>query len=244
MRLTLAKLLLGPLLILQGRHVRATALRLPEAAGERSRDGGVLRLLIVGDSSAAGVGAAHQDEALAGCLARALATRLGDPVGWQLIATSGHRSNQALAALQAADVGAADVLITSLGVNDVVDQVPPQEALAALDAIDAHAREHAGVRLSVHCAAPPMQSFPLLPQPLRWFFGRQAARFNAALAAQTRGQALRRVVHLPEAMQRNAAALMAADGFHPGPRGYALWAEALADQIVAALPQVANRSTT
>jgi len=45
-------------------------------------------------------------------------------------------------------------------------------------------------------------------------------------------------------MQRNAAALMAADGFHPGPRGYALWADALADQIVAALPQVANHSTT
>ena len=244
MRLTLAKLLLGPLLLWQGRRVRATALRLPEAAGERSREGGALRLLIVGDSSAAGVGAAHQDEALAGCLARLLSTRLGQPVGWQLVATSGHRSVQALAALQAANVGAADVLITALGVNDVVDQIAPSEALTALDAIDDLARARAGVFLSLHCAAPPMQAFPLLPQPLRWFFGRQAARFNAALAAQLRGHALRRVVHLPEAMQRDAAALMAADGFHPGPRGYALWAEALADQIVAALPQVANHSTT
>jgi len=244
MRLTLAKVLLGPLLIWQGRRVRATALRLPEAAGERSQGGGALRLLIVGDSSAAGVGAAHQDEALAGCLARALATRLGQPVGWQLVATSGHRSAQALAALQAADVAAADVLVTSLGVNDVVDQVPSGDALAALDAIDALARERAGVRLSLHCAAPPMQRFPLLPQPLRWFFGWQAARFNAALVAQTQGQARRHVVHLPEAMQRDAAALMAIDGFHPGPRGYALWAEALADRIVAALPQFANRSTT
>jgi len=244
MRLTLAKLLLGPLLLWEGRRVRATALRLPEAAGGRSREGGVLRLLIVGDSSAAGVGAAHQDEALAGCLARALAARLGQPVGWQLVATSGHRSVQALAALQSAGLVQADVLITSLGVNDVVDQIPPRDALAALDAIDAHAREHAGVRLSLHCAAPPMQSFPLLPQPLRWFFGRQAARFNAALAAQTRGQAMRRVVHLPEAMQRDAAALMAADGFHPGPRGYALWAETLAEHIVAALPLVAKHSAT
>ncbi|WP_457422860.1 SGNH/GDSL hydrolase family protein [Roseateles sp. P5_E7] len=244
MQLTLAKVLLGPLLLWQGRRVRVTALRLPEAAGGRSRDGGALRLLIVGDSSAAGVGAAHQDEALAGRLAQALSTRLGQPVGWQLIATSGHRSVQALAALQAAELAPADVLITSLGVNDVVDQVLPREALIALDAIEAHARERAGVRISVHCAAPPMQSFPLLPQPLRWFFGQQAARFNAALAAQVHGQAWRRVVHLPEAMQRDAAALMAADGFHPGPRGYALWAEALVERIVAALPQVANRSTT
>jgi lysophospholipase L1-like esterase len=244
MQLTLAKWLLGPVLLWQGARVRATALRLPEAAGERALPGGALRLLIVGDSSAAGVGAGHQDEALAGCLARALATQLGQPVGWQLVATSGHRSAQALAALRAADIAAADVLITALGVNDVVDQVAPREALAALHAIDALARERAGVRLSLHCAAPPMQAFPLLPQPLRWFFGRQAARFNAALAAEVHGQAARRVVQLPEAMQRNAAALMAIDGFHPGPRGYALWAEALAAQIVAALPQLAIHSTS
>lgn len=244
MQLTLAKWLLGPVLLWQGARVRATALRLPEAAGERSQPGGALRLLIVGDSSAAGVGASHQDEALAGCLARVLAARIARPVGWQLVATSGHRSAQALAALQAAELAAADVLVTALGVNDVVDQVAPHEALAALDAIDALARERAGVRLSLHCGAPPMQRFPLLPQPLRWFFGRQAARFNAALMRRVHGQHGRRVVHLPEAMQRDAAALMAADGFHPGPRGYALWAEALAAEIVAALPQPAIHSRT
>lgn len=216
--------------------MRATALRLPEAAGPRSGEGSALRLLIVGDSSAAGVGAPHQNEALAGRLAQALATRLGQPVGWQLIATSGHRSEQALAAFAAADVARADVLVTALGVNDVVDQIAPARALAALDRIHALAVERAGVRLSVHCAAPPMQQFPLLPQPLRWFFGRQAARFNAALAAAVAGQPARSVLQLPEAMQRNAAALMAADGFHPGPPGYALWAEALADRIEAALP--------
>lgn len=231
----IAKILLGPVLLWQGRRVRATALRLPEAAGPRAVEGDGLRLLIVGDSSAAGVGARHQDEALAGRLARALSTRLGQPVGWQLIATSGHRSAQALTALQAAEVAPADVLVTALGVNDVVDQVRPAEALAALHQLHALAVERAGVRLSIHCAAPPMHQFPLLPQPLRWFFGRQAARYNAALAASVAGQPSRCVLHLPDAMQRDAAALMAEDGFHPGPRGYALWAEALADQVVSGL---------
>lgn len=244
MKLLVAKLLLGPLLLWQGRRVRATALRLPEAAGPRAADGSALRLLIVGDSSAAGVGASHQDEALAGRLAQALATRLGQPVGWQLIATSGHRSEQALAAFEAAEVTPADVLITSLGVNDVVDQIAPSQALAALDRIHALATERAGVRLSLHCAAPPMQQFPLLPQPLRWFFGRQAARFNAALHRAVAGQPGRQVLFLPEAMQRNAAELMAEDGFHPGPRGYALWAEALADRVVASLPHLSIRSSS
>jgi len=216
---------------MQGRRVRATALRLPEAPGPRVAAGSALRLLIVGDSSAAGVGARHQDEALAGRLAQALATRLGQPVGWQLIATSGHRSEQALAAVEAADLAPADILITALGVNDVVDQVAPQRALAALHGIHALASERAGVQFALHCGAPPMQEFPLLPQPLRWFFGRQAARFNAALARAVHGLPARRVVLLPEAMQRNAAALMAEDGFHPNAAGYALWAEALAQEL-------------
>ena len=231
----IVKILLGPVLLWQGRRVRATALRLPEAAGPRAAEGGALRVLIVGDSSAAGVGAAHQDEALAGQLARSLAERLAQPVGWQLVATSGHGSEAALAALQAAELQPADVLVTALGVNDVVDQVAPRQAMAALDRLQARAVDRAGVKLSIHCAAPPMQHFPLLPQPLRWFFGREAARFNAALEQAVAGQPSRRVLHLPQELQRDAAALMAEDGFHPGPRGYALWADALADQVVTGL---------
>ncbi len=238
------KILLGPLLLWQGRRVRATALRLPEAAGPRWVEGSALRLLIVGDSSAAGVGARHQDEALVGRLAQVLSARLGTAVGWQLIATSGHRSEHALSALAAADVARADVLVTALGVNDVVDQVPPHQALAALHRIHGLAAARAGVKFTVHCAAPPMQHFPLLPQPLRWFFGRQATQFNAALAGAVAGHPARCVLHLPAAMQRHAAGLMAEDGFHPGPRGYALWAEAVADQVVMGLGLPARSMAT
>ena len=40
----IARVLLGPLLLWQGRQVRATALRLPEAAGPRAQPGGTLRV--------------------------------------------------------------------------------------------------------------------------------------------------------------------------------------------------------
>ena len=64
----------APLLLWQGRRVRRDTPKLPEAEGPRDgiagadRPGRPLRLLIVGDSSAAGVGASVQDEALAGRL--------------------------------------------------------------------------------------------------------------------------------------------------------------------------------
>ncbi|WP_204266353.1 hypothetical protein, partial [Klebsiella pneumoniae] len=87
-----------------------------------------------------------------GRLTEALARLTGQSVGWQLVARSGHRSEQALAALDSTELDPADVLVTALGVNDVVDQVPPARALAALQGIDGLARERAGVRLSIHCA--------------------------------------------------------------------------------------------
>ncbi|RMD81354.1 MAG: SGNH/GDSL hydrolase family protein, partial [Candidatus Dadabacteria bacterium] len=62
----LATITLGPLLLWQGWRVRLNVPRLPEAPGPRQGRAGkgpLLRLLIVGDSAAAGVGAAHQDEA-------------------------------------------------------------------------------------------------------------------------------------------------------------------------------------
>ena len=67
----ISKVVLGPVLLAQGRRVRRTALRLAEAAGERSglvvidSSQPELKLLFVGDSTMAGVGAKHQSAALA-----------------------------------------------------------------------------------------------------------------------------------------------------------------------------------
>lgn len=260
------KLLLGPLLIWQGRQVRTRALRLPEAQGPRSGraeagDGGLpsgapaagpgptgrpgaapLRLLVVGDSSAAGVGVEHQHQALAAPLAAALARRRGGLVTWQLLATTGHTVADALAALrrcaEAGELLPADLLVTAVGVNDVVAQTPPATFLARLDALHDTAVAQAGVRLSLHSAVPPMGRFPLLPQPLRAVLGRDARRLDAALRRHVQSQADRRHVPLPAAPGDGGGApppgWMARDGFHPGPAGYPVWAEALAAAVPAA----------
>lgn len=241
--LTAAKLALFPLLAAQGLRVRLKALELPEAEGPRlgevqptrARRSDALRLLVVGDSSAAGVGVAHQREALAEPLARLLAEELGRPVQWQLQAHTGHSSLEALAALREASLAPADILVTVLGVNDVVRQVPAHRTRANLEALHAWAREQAGVRYWLHCGVPPMQRFPLLPAPLRWLLGAQAELLNRELhghLGDQRDRALRRLpLRLLGKGPGRAPGMMAADGFHPGPRGYALWAESLAPFI-------------
>jgi lysophospholipase L1-like esterase len=138
--LNAAKLALLPLLVWQGRQVRRKATRLPEAEGPREGVAGTgkvcLRVLIVGDSSAAGVGVDNQTQALAGRLSEALSQRLGGSVVWQLIARSGDTTAQSLAALRTLSLHPADVMVTALGLNDVVAQVPPRRWLKRLNELN------------------------------------------------------------------------------------------------------------
>jgi lysophospholipase L1-like esterase len=236
-----SKLVLFPLLIAQGKQVRSVALKLPEAAGERQGVAGAgrvaLRVLIVGDSSAAGVGVGTQDEAFAGQLAQALAERTGAAVGWQLVATSGHTAADAARALTGAALAPADLLVTALGVNDVVSQTRPAAFLKALDEIHALAITRAQVTHSWHCGLPPMATFPLLPQPLRWILGRDAAHLDNALVNHLAGQTARLHLPLPEAPHvpgkndSTPEGWMARDGFHPGLLGYRQWGRQVAEAI-------------
>ena len=92
MSLTL-KLMLSPLLIAQAIATPRRAPVLAEAAGPRAGRlagrGRVMRMLIAGDSSAAGVGVARQAQSVAGHLTRSLQQRSGRPVHWTLQARSG-----------------------------------------------------------------------------------------------------------------------------------------------------------
>lgn len=229
-----AKVVLGPLLVAQAVATRRRLPRLPEAAGAREgvvgRGPQVLRLLIGGDSSAAGVGVATQDDALAGHTVRALAERLDIAVAWRLVARSGLTTAQCAELLtEAAEPWGADVAVFALGVNDVIEQVPTLRANAARERLVNQLRNRAGVQHVVFMPLPPVHRFPGLPQPLRWVMGADARRHDRALArwARTRGD----VSHVPIDLPLDTR-VMASDGFHPGEPVYRLCGLALADHIV------------
>lgn len=237
--LTLAKLALAPLLLMQGRAVRRQATRLPEPPGERE---GVLgadaqrqRLLIVGDSATAGVGVGHQREALASLLASRLAEAGPATIEWRLIARRGATTADALRLLDEslAPRAQVDIAVVAVGVNDVTGQAPLRRWLLEMEALVQRLERRHGARLLVVSGLPPMHLFAALPQPLRWYLGACARRYDAAL----REWAAKRpaTLYVPMALPLDPA-LMAEDGFHPGPSAYALWAAALAGAIRAASP--------
>jgi lysophospholipase L1-like esterase len=229
-----------PLLAAQGLLVRARALRLPEPPGVRAGvegRGERMRLLVLGDSAAAGVGAPHQRWALSGQLVAELSR--DHEVHWRVHAKTGHGTADALHALAAIDGERYDVAVTSLGVNDATRRLAPAEFAARQARLVDHLCARHGVRMVVASGLPPVRRFPALPRPLRGFIGAHAERLDAALAEL----AARRddLLHVPLDFGAMDASAMAEDGFHPGPPAYRAWAQHLAPRVRAAFALATGR---
>lgn len=229
------KVVLLPLLAVQAVRTRRRALGLAEPAGARVGAAGpsdgsdrVVRVLVAGDSSAAGVGVATQEQAVARHLAAALAEASGRPVAWTLIARSGLSTRAVHQLLEAERPEAADVAIVVTGVNDVTSLLPPGRAVAHRAALADWLLAGRLARHVAFAALPPMHRFPLLPEPLRGVLGAEARRHDAALAAWAATRA--DVSHVPIDLDLTPD-VMAADGFHPGEPVYRLCGLALGRHV-------------
>lgn len=236
-----AALLLAPVLLRQGARVRKRTPVLPEAAGERSgREGAAddrtpLRLLIVGESTAAGVGVAHQGEGIARRLAADIARRHGRAVTWAVSARTGATASATGRELVRTVGGDQDLVVVILGVNDTVRLHSRRhwrgQMTRILDILQPRLAADGQIVLA---GVPGLGAFPALPQPLRAVLGWHAR----ALDDELRSLAARRsgVLHVPSPALSDAA--FAEDGFHPNADAYARWAHHLADSVV--LPPTAG----
>ncbi len=220
-----------PVLAAQGLAVRRKAQLLPEPIGPRegrTGRGPRLRLLIAGDSSAAGVGAGTQEQALSGHLVKHLARH--HSVEWRLEATTGHTTRDTLERLQAID-GTFDAVVTALGVNDVTRGVTYKRFVERQNQLARILTQHLGARRVVATAVPQMNRFPSLPHPLAWVLGRQSARLDRGLqqVVAAHPQLRHLSLDLPD-----DPALAAPDGYHPSPKTYAIWAESAARLLLQA----------
>ncbi len=233
---TALRVLLSPVLIGQAMRVRRTAQSLPEADGPRdgvTGSGPVLRLGIIGDSSAAGVGVADQSQALLGNVTTLLAAQF--TVHWHLDALTGATTRSTLTRLSDARPRPLDVVITALGVNDVTRLIPAatwvRQQSALFDRL--HTLYHPQHIYVTGMA--PLGQFPLLPDPLRWTLGRHADRLERQRKPMIAARPDCTLVPFDLPLD---PALMATDGFHPGPTIYALWAKEMASRILSDWPEI------
>jgi lysophospholipase L1-like esterase len=221
-------LLLAPILIRQGRRLRKTMPRLPEATGPSGRVAGTapaVRLAVFGDSTGAGVGADRHDEALAGHLGDGIARATGREVRWRAVARSGATSATARDLVPHLVEGdwRPDVVVVLIGVNDLKNlrrlRDWDRDVAALLAAIHETA---AGAQVIVSGMAP-VGHFPSMPQPMRWVMGLRARAMDHELRREPGYVPVDASMVRPEFFSR--------DGFHPSSRGYQEWAEHLTGPV-------------
>ncbi|HHB81793.1 MAG TPA: SGNH/GDSL hydrolase family protein, partial [Aliiroseovarius sp.] len=211
---TVVKTTLFPFLMAEGAWARWRAGELPEPPGPRngvSGSGAGLSLLLVGDSSAAGVGAPSQDAALMGQLIEELKDDYR--LRWRVEAKSGATTASTLASLERVAPERFDVVVVALGVNDITRGLNLTRLLRRRARLYALLKTRFRAKRIIASGLPPVGNFPLLPQPLRWTLGRQTQRFDAALHEQARDLG---VDYMPFTIPYRRE-LMASDGFHAAP---------------------------
>ncbi|CUH51039.1 SGNH/GDSL hydrolase family protein [Shimia marina] len=225
----LLRIPLAPLLLVQALGVRKRANQLPEPPGNRSGTCGTgpeLNLLIIGDSSAAGVGAGTQSQALSGQLTARLSEHF--QVHWRLIAETGATTKTILQKLEHIDTQPADIVVSALGVNDVTRGFSRARWTHNQDRLAQVLATRFNAHLIVASGLPPMGMYPKLPQPLRWILGQQANRLDQGLAALCAKHPI--LSHMPLDVPFEPR-YQASDGYHPSEEAYALWATLLTEHI-------------
>jgi lysophospholipase L1-like esterase len=194
-----------------------------------------IRLVVLGDSSAAGYGVQRDRDTLAAQLAIGISSVARRPVHITNVAVVGAQSSQLAAQLEELGPVRPDIALISVGTNDVTHRVKPPEAVPHL--ADAVARlRNLGAEVIV-CTCPDLGAVRPLAQPLRRYarmLSRQMAKRQTIAVVEAGG----RTVSLGDllgplfATQRD---LFSDDQFHPSAAGYAAAADAILPSALDAL---------
>lgn len=226
-----ASLLAGEVL-----YVRRRVVLLDPPAGVEEAEFGpvdapVLRLAVIGDSTAVGIGVERAEHTYPWLLGR----RLGRILRVRLSVTGASGARMADISRRfapAAAVERPDYVLIGAGANDVVHLTRMRTVGHHLaDAIDLLTKNDA----RVFVALGPRFDPPLLPQPLRWLARRRSRVLNRTLERTARACGAG-VIDVPTAIgdsfSKNPGRYYATDRFHPGEEGYAIWARVISEVLI------------
>jgi lysophospholipase L1-like esterase len=218
--------LLSPVLRRQGERMKTAIPWLPPAKlpWRGTVEGpDAIRLLVLGDSTAAGVGVKNPDHGLGGNLARVLADRTGRGVEWLAVGQAGATSKDLRARfLPKALKDEYDVVFLSIGANDVLALRSRADFRNDFRAILTSLRERSPHARIVVANLPVFAWFTVIPNPLRWVLNLHAANLQAAAQREV---ARDPGAHMSPPPPTYSAGFFARDRFHPSEEGYRDWAD-------------------
>jgi lysophospholipase L1-like esterase len=214
----------APFLYLQGYWVRRKIGLLPDAQGEKTGKSGtdeqIVKLLVIGESTVAGLGARTHETALAGQFARFLGEKIGKSVEWYVIGKNGVTAKRTIEELvpQIPDERF-DYILAGVGGNDVLKLSSPfkwrRDMTRLLEIL--HAKNPDAVIFMTN--APAIHLSPVLPQPIKFILGNLSALHDKNSREFT---AEMKNVHYFDRPDEITVGFFA-DGIHPSEKGYTDW---------------------
>lgn len=223
----------APFLYLQGQYVRRRIGVLPDAGGEKrgvhGADDAPVKLLVIGESTVAGLGARTHKTALAGQFARHLSERIGRSVEWFAIGKNGVTATRTIMELvpQMPDEKF-DYVLLGVGGNDVLKLSSPLKwRRSMLKLIDIMREKNPNVTIFI-TNAPAIRLSPILPQPIKFILGHLSALHDKNTKEFTARMPRVFYFHQPTEVPAD----FFADGIHPSEKGYEVWSKAMVDFCV------------
>ena len=217
-----------------------------DEAGTSYHDGGSYgagigdpyRILVLGDSTASGVGAGSAKHTVGAIVATGVAALTGRPVRLRNVSRSGATSPQLLAQadLGLAAMPEADVAVIMIGSNDVKERIDRAYAVRCLAETVTRLRQ-ARVQVVVG-TCPDLGTIRPIPQPLRALvqrWSRELAEAQTVAVVEVGGRTVSTGDLLGPEFRQLPTEMFSEDRFHPSAAGYARAAAALLPSVCDAL---------
>ena len=248
--LLLAAIPLLPLMIYQGKRIRKSVPKLPEAKEPQgiakiNVEEENLQVIFLGESTVAGVGAKTHQEGVAGSFAREMSTSLSRNVEWKVFARSGYNAHRVIKKLLPKMKGSeAHLIVIGLGGNDAFEFNPPWRWQKSIDQLIQRLKVAYPKAPIVFMNMPPIKEFPAFTRVIKFVIGN---------LVEIHGQFLRKEVEkhenvfyndevltlkdwisiLPKGMKKSD---FFSDGVHPSTITYQIWGREMAKFILTKIP--------
>ncbi|MEY3713742.1 MAG: hypothetical protein RL321_1362 [Pseudomonadota bacterium] len=180
------------------------------------------RIVGIGDSIIAGVGASSPEGTITAQLAKLWQEESGSATHWSAHGKIGARIRRIISIAESLEEDdRVTLVLISAGVNDITSLAAVGGWVSDLDELIAALQARfRNARLAI-LGIPPLELFPALPTPLRQVLGWRARYYDRAARdyAETRSA----VIYVP-INTRPTPEEFASDGFHPSAKSYALLA--------------------
>ncbi|MFJ8577032.1 SGNH/GDSL hydrolase family protein [Micromonospora sp. NPDC093277] len=231
-----AAVLAGQAIAARSRQYAQPELGLALRATVGRADAPPVRLVLLGDSSALGVGVGYFEETIGGQLAHLLTEGpAGRRVQLSSVGVSGSRSTDLATQVARALLGERpDVAVILIGANDATALARPTDAAAYLASAVRRLRE-AHVEVVVG-TCPDLGAVRAVASPLRQLLawsGRRVARAQTSAVLDAGGSVVDLAAETGPVFRADAGTLCH-DGYHPSADGYRVWAHALLPAVAAA----------